>query len=172
MKQQFSWLQRAAGMLAGIALIAGCAGTDQVTVTDQASEPEPPPGDLVDVGYGTQERENLTVSVSSVSAEDIEKTSATSLADMLRGRVAGLQVMETGGSIQVRIRGASSFYSSTEPLFVVDGVPIIGGSSGALWSINPQDVESIDVLKDAAAASIYGSRGANGVILIRTKRGN
>ena len=171
MKQQLTSLRGVVCTFAGIALIAGCAGPKEVSETSPEAETQE--SEQVNIGYGTRARKDLTSSVASVSSEEIERSTAPTLAEMLRGRVAGLSVTETaGGGLQVRIRGVSSIYGSSEPLFIVDGVPITTGSGVALSSINPRDVASIDVLKDAAATAIYGSRGANGVILIRTKRGN
>lgn len=98
-----------------------------------------------------------------VPVESVEK--------MLEGRVAGVVVNRTpDGGISVRIRGTSSIYGNTEPLYIVDGLPVQPGANGALTGINPRDIASIRVLKDAADITMYGSRGANGVIIIKTKR--
>ena len=93
-----------------------------------------------------------------------------SVEEMLEGRVAGVTVTRTADGIAVRIRGASSFYGNTEPLYIVDGLAVQPGPNGALSGITPQDIASIRVLKDAADIAMYGSRGANGVIVIKTKR--
>lgn len=168
MKQCIS-LHGAACMFAGVALIAGCAGTKKASESSPSSATG---AEQVDIGYGTQARQDLTSSVASVSSDEIERSSATTLAEVLKGRVAGLQVIESpNGTVQIRIRGVNSFYNSSEPLFVIDGIPMTPGLGNPLWAINPRDISSIDVLKDAAATAIYGARGANGVILIRTKRG-
>ena len=108
---------------------------------------------------------------STVTAEEIErKGSGQSIEKLLEGRVSGVIVEQvSGGGIAVRIRGPSSFYSSQEPLYVVDGVPFAPGPSGALTGLNPYDIESIQVLKNPADTGIYGMRGANGVIVIKTK---
>jgi TonB-dependent SusC/RagA subfamily outer membrane receptor len=107
-----------------------------------------------------------------VTAKDIERSgSSESLESVLEGRVAGVVVEQApGGGIAVRIRGVSSFYGSNQPLYVLDGVPYTPGPNGALTGLNPHDIESIEVLKNPADTAIYGIRGGNGVILIKTKR--
>jgi TonB-dependent SusC/RagA subfamily outer membrane receptor len=125
----------------------------------------------VDVGYGSIEQGDLTSSVSTIKGEDTEVVQPRTIADMLRGRVAGVTVIDgPAGSFQVRIRGTRSFNGGNEPLYVLDG-QIISSPDGFLSGINPMDIESISVLKDAGATAAYGSRGANGVIVIKTKRG-
>jgi TonB-dependent starch-binding outer membrane protein SusC len=149
---------------------------------------------IVDIGYGSQQSKDVTTAISSVRAGDLEKTPVPSLDQALQGRMAGVQVFKNtgapGGAVTVRIRGVASINSNQEPLYIVDGVPInntfsgstsppgqgAGGQTGnevinGLAGINMDDIEKIDVLKDAAAASIYGARAANGVVLITTKRG-
>jgi TonB-dependent starch-binding outer membrane protein SusC len=147
--------------------------------------------DIVVTGYGTQRRESITGSVATVSAEDANVGVVTNANQMLQGRVAGVQITtnngEPGGGTQIRVRGGTSISASNTPLYVVDGVPlqnesIVAGAAtpgvnaalprNPLNSINPNDIESMTVLKDAAATAIYGSRGANGVVLIQTKRGS
>ncbi len=128
--------------------------------------------EVVVVGYGTQKRKDLTGSVSSVTAATIAKTPVVTAAQALQGRAAGVQVTNNdaspGGNISVMIRGTGSLASyGNEPLYVVDGYPISTG----LNNINPSDIASIDVLKDASATAIYGIRAANGVVIITTKRG-
>ncbi len=131
-------------------------------------------GDLVVTGYGTQRKRLVTSAISTVNAEDINAVQITGLDQALQGRMAGVQVTqntgEPGGNISVKIRGVGSFSAGTEPLYIVDGVPMIL-TTGSLNSINPNDIERIDVLKDAASAAIYGSRATNGVVLITTKQG-
>lgn len=129
------------------------------------------------VGYGTMKRSDLTGSVASVSADQMKNSLNTSLDQALQGRAAGVQVTQNsgapGGGISVSIRGVNSF-NGNEPLYVIDGIPISGNSSGntsALANINPSDIVSMEVLKDASATAIYGTRAANGVILITTKQG-
>ncbi len=108
---------------------------------------------------------------SDVSAEQIERSaSSKSLDRMLQGRVSGVIVESVGnGGIAVRIRGSGSFYGSNEPLYLVDGAPFTPGPNGALTGVNPHDIESIHVLKNPADTAIYGMRGANGVVVIKTK---
>lgn len=144
--------------------------------------------EVVVVGYGTQKRKDLTGAVTSVSSEDIQKTAISSIDQGLRGRAAGVQVTQQtgqpGGATSIRIRGGNSINSANEPLYVIDGFPyysdnkassagIINGAPtlNAMATINPGDIASIEILKDASATAIYGSRGANGVILITTNRG-
>ena len=134
--------------------------------------------EVVAVGYATMKRSDLTGSVSSISSEDIKRTLPTSIDQALQGKAAGVLVTQNsgqpGGSVSVRIRGVNTLNSSNEPLYVVDGVPMEGytGDNGnALSGINPSDITSMEILKDASATAIYGSRASNGVILITTKRG-
>jgi len=130
--------------------------------------------ELVVVGYGTVRKSDLTGSVVKVTSDKIEATPTTSIDQLLQGKSAGLVVYNTSGepgaAVTMRIRGAGSLFSSNDPMYVVDGFPV--GSAGALKHINPQDIESIEVLKDASSVAIYGSRGANGVIMVTTKKGH
>ena len=137
---------------------------------------------VVAVGYGTQRRRDVTGAISSVSVDEIPAIATiTSAGQLLQGRVAGAQVVQNNGApgagISIRIRGTNSITANSEPLYVIDGLPAYVGSNSQdpyrnpLASINPQDIESIEVLKDASATAIYGSRGANGVVLITTKQG-
>lgn len=133
--------------------------------------------EVVVVGYGTMKRSDLTGAVTSVTAEDMAKSVNTSLDQALQGRAAGVNVISNsgapGGGISVSIRGVNSF-NGNEPLYVIDGIPISGQSSGnssALSNINPSDIVTMEILKDASATAIYGTRAANGVILITTKQG-
>lgn len=162
---------------------------DVVMDTDVAALQE-----VVVVGYGTQRKSDLTGSISSLDGDALMQSVNTSLDQGLQGRVAGLQVTQNsgqpGGAVSIRIRGTSSVTGSSEPLYVIDGIQVggaaegitgfdwqggTGGQQGAasnpMASINPNDIESIEVLKDASATAIYGSRAANGVIIITTKRG-
>jgi TonB-linked SusC/RagA family outer membrane protein len=136
--------------------------------------------EVVVVGYGTMKKSDLTGSVASVKSEAIQKSVPTSLDQVLQGRAAGVQVQQNSGmpgaTTSIRIRGISSLNASTDPIYVIDGVVIEGGSSNGistnpLVSINPADIVSMDILKDASATAIYGSRAANGVIMITTRRG-
>jgi TonB-dependent starch-binding outer membrane protein SusC len=157
--------------------------------------------DVVVIGYGTKERKELTTAISSVSADEIKDMPVVSFDQALQGRAPGVQVVKNtgapGGGVSIRIRGTGSFNGGQEPLYIVDGVAITNTSTGSftvqdptrnpnelgagnyagneivngLAGVNIEDIESIDVLKDAASASIYGSRAANGVVIITTKRG-
>ncbi|MFP4505865.1 MAG: SusC/RagA family TonB-linked outer membrane protein [Cyclobacteriaceae bacterium] len=146
--------------------------------------------EVVVIGYGTQEARDATGAVSSVKSEDFNQGVIASPEQLIQGRAAGVQITqasgEPGSGVNIRIRGTSSVRGGNNPLFVVDGVPLAGdnvsgggvdvgaGSSSArnpLNFLNPNDIESIDILKDASATAIYGSRGANGVVLITTKSG-
>lgn len=127
--------------------------------------------EIVIIGYGTAKKSDVTGAVSSIKSEEITKVSSVRVDDALRGKVAGLQIIPTssapGAASTIRIRGSNSISANNEPLYVIDG--FIGG--GNLNDININDIESVEVLKDASATALYGSRGANGVILITTKRG-
>jgi len=127
---------------------------------------------MVSVGYGTSSRRDVTSAISSVSSCDIGNARATRVEDLLLGRVPGVEVSRNrSGGTSVRVRGASSFVGDAEPLYVIDGMPLYSNGGGGLLGISPQDIQRIDVLKDAASTAIYGSRGMNGVIVITTKRG-
>ena len=149
--------------------------------------------ETVVVGYGTQKKSDLTGSVASLSEAQMKQTIVTNADQMLQGKVAGVQVTQNsgapGGATSIRIRGASSLNSSNEPLYVIDGVPMsgsagsiggfdwAGGTNGQttvnpLAAIAPSDIVSIDVLKDASACAIYGAAGANGVVIVTTRRGS
>lgn len=139
--------------------------------------------ELVVIGYGQMKRSDLTGAVTSVSSDAITKSVAASIDQVLQGRAAGVQVQQNSGmpgaSTSIRIRGINSLSASNEPIYVIDGVIIDGGAqnganntnSNALASINPADIVSMDILKDASATAIYGARASNGVIIITTKRG-
>ena len=138
--------------------------------------------EVIIVAYGTQRREAKTGSITTVAGGEIADIPATSLDKMLGGKLAGVMITQQSGqpgsSSSIRIRGTSSINAGNNPLYVVDGIPIMSGddsemvnTSNPIATINPDDIESITVLKDAAAASVYGSRAANGVILINTKSG-
>ena len=136
--------------------------------------------EVVVIGYGTVKKSDLTGSVSTVKADEINKGVVTSPADLLRGKSAGVVVTAgdgmPGSAATVRIRGGSSINASNTPLYVIDGLPVsndgISGMSDPMASINPEDIESFTVLKDASATAIYGSRASNGVIVITTKKGS
>lgn len=134
---------------------------------------------VINVGYGTMKKSDLTGAVSSITSESIQQAVPTTIDQVFQGRVAGLQMSTNsglpGGGSSIQIRGVNSINSTNEPIYVVDGV-IMSGQTGnndvnALAGINPNDIESIEVLKDASASAIYGAQGANGVILITMKKG-
>jgi TonB-linked SusC/RagA family outer membrane protein len=135
--------------------------------------------EVVVVGYGTMKKSDLTGAVSSIKSDAIQKSVPTSIDQVLQGRAAGVQVQQNSGlpgaGTSIRIRGVNSLNAATEPIYVIDGVVIDGqtnsNTTGALSTINPQDIVSMDILKDASATAIYGSRASNGVIMITTKRG-
>ena len=142
--------------------------------------------EVVVVGYGTVKKSDLTGSVASIKGESVKEFPVASVDQAIQARAPGVQVTQAsaapGGGVSVRIRGSNSVNSGSEPLYVIDGFPIypdngaygVGGSrqpTNIMSTINPNDIESIEVLKDASATSIYGSRGSNGVVLITTKRG-
>jgi TonB-linked SusC/RagA family outer membrane protein len=134
--------------------------------------------ELVVIGYGVQEKRDITGSVSSIEPKEFEDEPLANVTQGLQGKVAGVNVTTgsgaPGGNMIIRIRGNNSVIGSNDPLFVIDGVPVQGGSNGStniLSTFNPGDIESIEVLKDASATAIYGSRGSNGVILITTRQG-
>ena len=129
---------------------------------------------VVAIGYGSVKKQDLTTAVSVVSNEDMKLRPVSDASGFIQGKVAGVQVQQTsglpGGGMTVRIRGASSIASSNDPLYVVDGVPV-GEGNYAIAYLSPNDIESMSILKDASSAAIYGSRAANGVVLITTKQG-
>ncbi|WP_273444164.1 SusC/RagA family TonB-linked outer membrane protein [Neolewinella agarilytica] len=142
--------------------------------------------EVVVVGYGYVDKKDLTGSVTTVKGEDLTRVQSIGFEQGLAAQAAGVQITTSqggpGASATIRIRGGTSITASNDPLYVIDGFPLLGGSSGAnagpgsqsespLSTINPNDIESIEVLKDASSTAIYGSRGANGVILITTKKG-
>lgn len=160
----------------------GGRSTINVTLSEDVESLE----EVVVVGYGTVKKSDLTGSVSSIKGESIREFPVTSVDQAIQSRAPGVQVTQAssapGGGVSVRVRGSNSINSGSEPLYVVDGFPIypdngaygVGGNRqpvNVMASINPNDIESIEILKDASATSIYGSRGSNGVVLITTKRG-
>ena len=135
--------------------------------------------EVVVIGYGTVRKDDMTGSVSAIKAEDLNRGAVVNTQDMLKGKVAGLLVTPgdggPGSGSRIRIRGSASLNASNDPLIVIDGVPVAQGAGGAMSNpldlLNPNDIESFSVLKDASSAAIYGSRASNGVILITTKKG-
>ena len=136
-------------------------------------------GEVVVIGYGTARKKDLTGSVTTVTSKDFQKGSITTPEQLIAGKVAGVQITSNGGApgsgSTIRIRGGASLNASNSPLIVIDGVPVdnggISGAANALALINPNDIESFNILKDASATAIYGSRASNGVIIIITKKG-
>src|SRR5213078_321341 len=127
--------------------------------------------EVVVVGYGTQARRDVTGSVASVSGEDVHAVPKANAIEAIKGRVPGVDIVTSGNNpgdgISIRIRGTRSLTASNDPLYVLDGIPMAGG----IGDLNPNDIESIEILKDASATAIYGARGASGVVLITTKQG-
>ncbi|WP_242478852.1 MULTISPECIES: SusC/RagA family TonB-linked outer membrane protein [Hymenobacter] len=140
-------------------------------------------GEAIIVGYGTQVKRELTGAVTQLGSKDVENVPVVSFEQAIQGRTPGVQINQTSGKlgagVQIRVRGSSSITASNQPLYVIDGIPVtsqdVGSASGEplnpLADINPSDIESITILKDAASSAIYGSRASNGVVLVTTKRG-
>lgn len=145
---------------AAVAMVAACG-----QAAPPADGPEP---EEVAVGYGTVEKEEVTGAIRSISAREVAQERVGNIEELLKGRVSGVHVKQVSGGISVRIRGTSSLTGTGEPLFIVDGMPV-QQRSGRVLMISPYDIERIEVLKDVSSTSIYGSRGANGVIVITTK---
>ena len=175
-------------------------GISQAQKTKKDSLKETSIDEVVVIGYGTQKKTDVNSAISSVKAKDIQDLKQTSVDQMLQGKVAGVSVAnnsgQPGAAVSVRVRGVTSLNGTNEPLYIIDGVPVSGDATGKSTSgrpiagndfsstggsgnvavspisfLNPNDIESIDVLKDASATAIYGSRGANGVVIITTKSG-
>ncbi|WP_460967372.1 SusC/RagA family TonB-linked outer membrane protein [Spirosoma migulaei] len=159
---------------------------NQTTLTIQLKADEKALNEVVVIGYGAVRKRDLTGSVASIGSTELTAQPISSFNQALQGRVAGVQVTNSsnapGGGVTIRVRGGNSISASNDPLYVIDGFPVTNpasaqGASGSsnfpnvLSTINPNDIESIEVLKDASATAIYGSRGANGVVLVTTRRG-
>lgn len=135
--------------------------------------------EIVVIGYGTVRKDDMTGSISAIKAEDLNRGAVVNTQDLLKGKVAGLLITPgdggPGSGARIRIRGAASLNASNDPLIVIDGVPVAQGAGGSMSNpldlLNPNDIESFSILKDASSAAIYGSRASNGVILITTKKG-
>ncbi len=139
-----------------VGLTVGCLGNVRPPVNDM---PDPSP--------------TRALAGTTVTAEDLDQTPNQSIERVLQGHIAGVVITQNAeGGISVRIRGQTTINGNTEPLFVIDGLPIEAGPGGSLVGINPHDIASIEVLKDVASLAFYGIRGANGVILIKTKHSN
>ncbi|MHB1179013.1 MAG: TonB-dependent receptor plug domain-containing protein [Daejeonella sp.] len=144
------------------------AGTVNVTLLEDSKALD----EVLVVGYGTQTKSQVTGAISSVSAKEISELPLTNAQQALQGRAVGVEEVLSAGNrpgdgVNVRIRGRRSFNAGNDPLYVVDGIPLSGGIN----DINPQDIQSMEILKDASSTAIYGSRGANGVVIITTKKG-
>ncbi|MDO4181431.1 MAG: TonB-dependent receptor, partial [Bacteroidales bacterium] len=165
-------------------VLKGSETTVTVTLKDDTEVLD----EVVVVGYGTMKKRDLSGAVTQIKSDDLMKGNPTDLSQGLSGKVAGVIVSQSdgapGGGVSIQIRGTNSFSTSSQPLYIVDGVPFDAGStpssdanansnqsSNPLSFINPHDIQSIEVLKDASATAIYGSRGANGVVIVTTKRG-
>lgn len=156
-------------------VVLGNQTTINVALVDDSKQLE----EVVVVAYGTRKKADLTGSVIAINSKDFQKGNIQSGEQLLQGKVAGLQVTsgggQAGGGSTIRIRGAASLNASNDPLIVIDGIPVegnsISGSANLLNTINPNDIESMSVLKDASATALYGSRASNGVIIITTKKG-
>ncbi len=138
------------GLTTTLLVVAGC-GRASLPADDEAASPKPPPN--------------------TATSEQWKNQPAANAEELFAGRFAGVQVFRVPDGIAVRIRGSTSVMGSNEPLYIVDGMTIEPGPGGALVGINPADIEKIEVLKDIGSTSLYGVRGANGVIMITTKRG-
>ncbi len=158
----------ALGEATGVVVTAGQTTTADIQLTQLAVALQ----EVVVVGYGTQVRRDITGSVASVGGDDLHEVPKVNAIEAIKGRVPGVDIVTTGNKpgdgVRVRLRGERSLKASNDPLYVLDGIPMAGG----IGDLNPRDIESIEVLKDASATAIYGSRGANGVVLITTRHGS
>lgn len=156
----------------------GANDTINITLQEDASQLD----EVLVVGYGTQSKRKVTGNIASISSEEINNVPIPSVQGALTGKAAGVQITQINGKVEggvkMRIRGISTISSSQEPLYVLDGLPLINDNESTseapinpLISLNPNDIESIEILKDASSAAIYGARGTNGVVLITTKQG-
>ena len=150
-------LTRVAVPLVVVTVHAGCARSAPATTPAPVPSPATSPASSAP---GT-----------AVTSQDVERNPSVPIEQLLAGRIAGVTVARgQDGGLVVRIRGATSFNGSEDPLYIVDGMPVTPGTGGSLTGINPYDIESISVLKDAASTTMYGVRGANGVVVIKTKK--
>lgn len=155
------------------------AGANTEAVTFQLKADTKGLNEIVVVGYGTQKKSDLTGAIAVVSSKDFNKGPISSADQLITGKVPGVQITSNGGApgagSTIRVRGGASLNATNDPLIIIDGVPVdnnnVSGASNALALINPNDIESFNVLKDASATAIYGSRASNGVIIITTKKG-
>ena len=160
-------------------IAVGKTRTFKVSLNPEVTQME----EVVVVGYGTQRKSDISTAVASVKMADIAQSSPSQVLQALQGKVSGVQIISSDGSatsgLTFRIRGVNSITGGTQPLFVIDGVPMPTQrvtntnqdvATNPLLGLNPSDIESMEILKDAAAAAIYGSNGSNGVVLITTKK--
>jgi TonB-dependent SusC/RagA subfamily outer membrane receptor len=155
------------GFLTESVPISGRSVIDMTLITDiQALE------EVVVIGYGTARKKDVTGAVSSISGSKLQEVQTANVTSQLKGRTAGVDIVSNssnpGAAGQIRIRGERSLSGTNDPLIVVDGIPF----SGSINDLNPNDIVNVDILKDASATAIYGSRGSNGVILVTTKEAN
>ncbi len=155
------------GDVAGVAVAAGQTASADFQLTQLAVALQ----EIVVVGYGTQARRDITGSVASVGGDDVHEVPKTNAIEAIKGRVPGVDIVTSGNNpgdgISIRVRGTRSLTASNDPLYVLDGIPMAGG----IGDLSPNDIESVEILKDASATAIYGARGASGVVLITTKQG-
>src|SRR6266566_4279896 len=155
------------GEVAGVTVAVGQTASADFQLTQLAVALQ----EIVVVGYGTQARRDVTGSVASVGGDDVHEVPKANAIEAIKGRVPGVDIVTSGNNpgdgISIRVRGTRSLTASNDPLYVLDGIPMSGG----IGDLNPNDIESVEVLKDASATAIYGSRGANGVVLITTRQG-
>jgi TonB-dependent SusC/RagA subfamily outer membrane receptor len=147
--------------------LTGCGSTSHPA--ESAPPAESAHDETVHLGYDTEPKRTSTAAVETIDPKEERGRSASTLSELLQGSTAGVRVNTLGGNVSVQMRGLSSVYGSNAPLYVLDGTPIRPLPGGTLPGLNPNDVKSITVLKDAAATSLYGSDGSNGVIVIETK---
>jgi TonB-dependent SusC/RagA subfamily outer membrane receptor len=159
------------GATFGAALVAA-AVTSVVACGAPGLPPAGPKPGEVEIGYGTQEEEDVTGAIASIKEDDVANVGPLRVEELLRGRVAGLLISYTPtGEVRFHIRGTNSLLYDQEPLVVLDGVPLAPNSvTAALSGLLPRDIRQVDVLKDVSSTAIYGTRGAGGVILITTRR--
>lgn len=155
-----------------LAIVVGAAVTVGASACTRgapsAAGPEP---EQVQVAYGSQDRDRISGSVASLDMDIAEAEHYNTVEEMLQGRVPGVQVTRTTRGFSVRIRGTGTLGAGAEPLYIVDGMPMLPMAGSGGIGVSPQDVARIEVLKDASAAALYGTRGANGVVIIATRRG-
>ncbi len=155
------------------------SGSGNITADFQMASSAQSLNEVVVIGYGSERKKDLSGSIATVTSRDFQKGQITTPEQLIAGKVAGVSVISNSGApgagSQIRIRGGASINGSNDPLIVIDGVPLsptgISGAANPLSLINPNDIESFSILKDASAAAIYGNRASNGVIIITTKKG-